>query len=104
MTDTFLRADIFFFITSIAVAIISVVLAVALFQFILILRDVRHVSRRLREEADRIFADVEGVRKFVRKEGKRAVDLKEVMGSVIGTFLSKRKSRRRAAKQQAGEA
>ena len=99
MIDTLLRADIFFFITSVAVVIITVVLAVALFQFIQILRDVRYVSKRLREEADRILTDVEGVRKFVKKEGRRVIDLKELLGGVIGTFLPKRKSRRRAAKQ-----
>ncbi len=99
MIDTLLRADIFFFITSVAVVIITVALAVAFFQFIQILRDVRYVSKRLREEADRILTDVEGVRKFVKKEGRRVIDLKELLGGVIGTFLPKRKSRRRAAKQ-----
>ena len=99
MIDTLLRADIFFFITSVAVVIITVALAVAFFQFIQILRDVRYVSKRLREEADRILTDVEGVRKFVKKEGRQVIDLKELLGGVIGTFLPKRKSRRRAAKQ-----
>ncbi|HCM36699.1 MAG: hypothetical protein A3J30_04705 [Candidatus Wildermuthbacteria bacterium RIFCSPLOWO2_02_FULL_47_9c] len=100
MIDTLVREDIFFFITSVAVVIITVALVAALFQFILILRDVRHVSRCLREEADRILADAEDLRRFVKKEGRRVIDFKDLISGVIGAFLPKRKSRRRAVKPQ----
>ena len=47
--DTLIRADIFFFITSLAVVIITIAVVVALIIAIKILRDIHYVSRRVRE-------------------------------------------------------
>jgi len=89
-----LQADIFFFITSIAVIVVTIALVVALFFLVQILRDVRYVSKRVREESDRVLEDVEHLRSFVVKEGKKAIDIKKLIGEVLNVFLPKRKSRR----------
>src|SRR3989344_5409205 len=94
MIDTLIQADIFFFITAVAVVVITIALLVALAYFIQILRDVRYVTRRIREESDRVLSDVEHLRGFIKKEGEKVLDVKEFLGGVIGTFLSKRKSSR----------
>lgn len=93
--DILTQANIFFFIASIAVVAVAATLVAALLFFMQILRDVRHVSRRVREESDRILSDVEELRTFVKKEGERAVNLKDFMVQVVGALLPKRRSRRK---------
>lgn len=80
--EQILKADIFFFITTIAVVGTSVVLTIAFVYIIQILRDVRYITRRVRKEADGILEDVQDARKFVKKEVKRAADVKDVIGMV----------------------
>ncbi len=92
--DTFIQSDIFFFITTAALVVITITVVIALFFLIQILRDVRHVSRRVREQSDRILSDVEDLRNFIKEEGKKAINIKELVGGVIETFFSKRKPRR----------
>ena len=67
--DTLVHADVFFFITAIAVVIIGFVLAVAGVYIILILRDVRYISGRVREESDRLTEDIHDMRTVLRTEG-----------------------------------
>lgn len=57
-----LKADIFFFITSIAVIVIAVLLVIALIYIIRILRDVKGVSKTAKESADAIGEDIQGAR------------------------------------------
>lgn len=92
--DTLIQADIFFFITSIAIVIVTIAILTALFFAIQILRDVRYTSKRIREEADRIVSDVSGLREFIKKEGKRAINLKELVSGVLHIFKGKRRTRK----------
>ena len=94
--NALVQADIFFFVTTAAIMVLTIVIVIALVFFIQILRDVRHVSKRAREESDRFLTDMEDLRRFLKKEGKRAIDLKGVLESIIGTFFPKRKSPRRS--------
>lgn len=57
-----LKSDIFFFVTTIAVIVIGVLLLIALIYTIKILRDIKHVSRAVKEESDKIIEEVENVR------------------------------------------
>ncbi|MBI2637536.1 MAG: hypothetical protein HYW88_01420 [Candidatus Sungbacteria bacterium] len=73
-----LHADIFFFITGIAVVFIAVVLFIALVYVIRILNDVKsvssdikQVSEKAKEEADRVLDDVATFRGNIKKEGLR---------------------------------
>ena len=94
--NALVQADIFFFVTTAAIMVITIALVIALILFIQILRDVRHVSKRAKEESDRVLSDVADVLRFLKKEGKRAIDVKGVLESIIGTFFSKRKSPKRS--------
>ena len=94
MVSDFVQADIFFFITSIAVVVLTITLVVTLVYVIQILRDVRYVSKKMREESDRIIVDVEQVRRFVVEEGRRAVDFKEVIAGVVGMIMPKKRKPR----------
>lgn len=92
--DTLVQADVFFFITSIAIGLITIAVLMALFLLIQILRDVRYTTKRIREEADRIISDVEGLREFVKKEGKRAFNIKELVSGVFHIFQGKKRVRK----------
>ena len=78
--DTLVQADLFFFITSIAIVVITIAVLMALFYFIQILRDVRYTTKRIREETDRIVSDVD--------------NLKEIVGGVLHIFKGKPRARR----------
>jgi hypothetical protein len=67
--EELVHADIFFFITSIAVVVVAIVLVVAIVYLIQILHDVRHVSRRIRDESEAIWRDIEALRTVVKTEG-----------------------------------
>ena len=65
------HADIFFFITSLAVIIIGVGLTVVIYYSILILRDVRAILQKVRKTSDELAEDFEEVRAEIKKTGMR---------------------------------
>ena len=90
MSDV-VKADIFFFITAVAVVCISVIFAVVLTYLIRILRnikdvseDFRHVSGTVRHESDAIARDINELRGSVKKEGVR---WKNAAGVIRSWFL-----------------
>ena len=64
-----IHADIFFFISTIALVVISVGLIVALFYFIRILRDASFVSKKIKEESTELIADLRRLREGLKEEG-----------------------------------
>lgn len=69
--DTLIHADIFFFVTTIAVVVVAAVFTVALIYLIKILRDVKEVTQKVREEASMIHEDIQNLRAEIKKEGFR---------------------------------
>lgn len=69
--DEIVHADIFFFITSIAVVIIGAGMAVLLALAILIMRDIRAVVQKVRRASDELEQDFEDLRTNVKNEGVR---------------------------------
>ncbi len=65
--DSFVKADIFFFITTIAVVVLVILVSIALVYLIRFLRDMSHVSKRVREEGDEIINDISEFRASVKK-------------------------------------
>ena len=65
------KADIFFFVTAIAVVAVTVVASVIGLYIVRILSDTKHITRNVREESDEILADVGAVRRFTERQGKR---------------------------------
>lgn len=93
--DILFKADIFFFISTMAIAIVVIAIVIALFFLIQILRDVRYTTKRIRDGADNIISDVDDLREFVKREGKRAVDIKEVIDGVLGIFRKKKRPQKK---------
>ncbi|OHA17323.1 MAG: hypothetical protein A3C79_03330 [Candidatus Taylorbacteria bacterium RIFCSPHIGHO2_02_FULL_45_28] len=67
--QTLIHADIFFFITSIAVVLVSIGLIIALIFIIKILNNIHKISDMLRSESGLVVEDVHALRGKIR-EGK----------------------------------
>lgn len=67
--DTLLKADIFFFITSIVVILAGVGLVIVLFYIIRILQNVKDISETIKEESAAVAADISHLRSEI-KAGK----------------------------------
>lgn len=70
--ESFIKADIFFFITSVAVIVLAVLGAVLLGMMIAVLNEVRKIASRTRREVEGLYKDVHAIRAEVR-EGASAV-------------------------------
>ncbi|MDQ3076035.1 MAG: hypothetical protein M3Q34_02810 [bacterium] len=57
--NTLLQADIFFFITSIAVVVLVILVSIALFYLIRILRDVSYITDTVRQGVDNASTHIE---------------------------------------------
>ena len=67
--DTLIHADIFFFVTTIAVVAVGIAFTVALAYSISILKNVRAVSKAVREETNLVREDIQAARENVKREG-----------------------------------
>ena len=80
-----LHADIFFFITAIAVVCVSVGALVVLYYFARILRDISILTHKLRSASDQIEKDVASLRTGILHEGTH---LRKIIGSAIGLAIA----------------
>jgi len=69
--DDILKADIFFFITTIAVIVLSVFLGIAFFYAIRILRDIKHISSMAKKESDVISEELSELRENIKGGGAK---------------------------------
>lgn len=69
--ETIAKADIFFFITSVAVILLALLGAAALVYAIRILRSIRKIADLAQHEAQNLSQDIQDLRDEVKKEGGR---------------------------------
>lgn len=85
--EAVLKADIFFFITAIAVIIVTPLLVMALIYVIRILKRVDEVSEEIKKEALFISADVD---EFRRKIKDKASNISGLLGAITAAgFIRK---------------
>jgi uncharacterized protein YoxC len=84
--DTLIHADIFFFISTIALVIISIGIVISLVYVIRILRNVSEVSDKVKEESTEILSDVKELRGTIKKEGFK---MKHAVKFMKGLFTKK---------------
>ena len=82
--DSLIKADIFFFITTIAIFVLRVLFAVLLFYAISFMRNMQKASEDIKEEIDAILVMVKNTREMVQEKGA-------VLGTLANTFLPKQK-------------
>lgn len=87
--DTFIHADIFFFVTTIAVALFSIALIIVLVFIIKILNNIQKISDTIRNESELLVEDVHELRGKIHRN-------KITAGGIFNFFrdLFARKNRR----------
>lgn len=79
MTEV-LHANIFFFITGVAVIIFTALLCVALFHGIKVLRSLRRIMDRVEEGTETIAEEIQNVRAYLSEDGL----LQRIFSTLIG--------------------
>ncbi len=85
-----LQANIFFFITGIAVILFTLLVCIAVYQVIKILKSVRRIVERVEQGSEMLAEDVENLRSYVM-EGSL---VSQLIGFFMGTGRTGRKKRR----------
>jgi len=88
--DTLVHADIFFFITSIAITVGGILIAIILIYAILIFRDLRSISGQVKRETDLIAMDIDQAREHIKKQG---AELSSIFGILKRIFGIKKRSK-----------
>jgi predicted Holliday junction resolvase-like endonuclease len=70
MTE-FAKMDVFFFVTTIAVIIFTLLVAVAAIYIIKILRDIKYITKKAKSEADIISEELSDLRDNVKTQGAK---------------------------------
>jgi len=68
MTE-FLKQDIFFFVTTIAVIVLSLLMIVVMIYVWKIVSDIKYITKKARREADLIADDIADLRENIRERG-----------------------------------
>ena len=90
--DSLIKSDVFFFITSIAVVLITLLLAALLVYGISILHTVRGISKQVKHEAELITQDIHDARDYARGTGFSLMGVVAMFKSIIARrFGNKRK-------------
>jgi hypothetical protein len=82
--ETLIHADIFFFISTIALVLISIGIIIALVYLIRILRNVSDVSDKVKEESTEILSDIKELRTDIKKEGFRMSYVSRFFAKLFG--------------------
>jgi hypothetical protein len=93
------KSDVFFFITSVAVVVLSIGIAVALVYILRILRDLKELSSKAKDEGSKILDDMRSLREHARGGG---VSLAGVM-SLLGFAKKIRKTTKKMRKNEEDE-
>lgn len=64
-----MKSEVFFFVTTVCIVIISMLVAVAVFYFIKILVDLKQVSKEVKEESHLIIEDAKEMRESFKNNG-----------------------------------
>ncbi len=70
MTE-FAKMDIFFFITSVAVVVLAILLAILVIYIIKISHDIKYITKKAKGEADLIAQDLSDLRENVKDKGAK---------------------------------
>ena len=86
--ESIIKADIFFFITSIAVAVFIIGMIIAMVYVIRILNDMKRISKTMLKESDKFANDIDSIREAVKSEGAKA---KTIANFFLKLFAHRRK-------------
>lgn len=78
MTE-FIKADVFFFVTTVAVVVLTVVAVVFMVYLIGVMRNVRDISELVKAQSNHISDDISELRANIKREGLRFKHLTDFM-------------------------
>lgn len=84
--QTLVHADIFFFISTICLVVLTLIVGAALVFAVAIMRDVRKISARMAKASEDIEKDIELLRSAVRAEGTK---VKGIADLILGFIIRK---------------
>jgi uncharacterized membrane protein len=88
--NSLIHADIFFFVSTIALILISIGIIIIIVYIIKILRTVSEVSDKVKEESTEIIHDIHTLRGDIRREGFQARYIKSFFGRLFGRRAKKK--------------
>lgn len=91
--DTLIHADVFFFVTTIAVVVVGAVAAIALVYLVKILSDIKKITAQVHEEAILFREDLHDLRTNVRHDGfkmRHFIDFMKRLAKRKGASRSKK--------------
>lgn len=86
----FAKMDVFFVVTTIAVIVVSILLAIALYRIVRILRNVEHVSQIVSDEGDLMRDDLAQMRAAIKREGFKLSHLARFARKRAASFMGGR--------------
>lgn len=86
--ESLIHADIFFFISTISLVVISIGISISFFYVIKILRNVRDITDKANRESDELITDLRHLRKALRDEGLKW----RAVADLIRGFFTKKSS------------
>jgi len=92
-----LQANIFFFITSVAVVVLTILLVAVLVYVLMIVRNVKDITDRLKEGSELIASDLAAFRERLYGAGNR---LQGMGAAILGRLFSRSRRARRSAKRE----
>ncbi len=100
LMDTLIHADIFFFVTTIVVIFIGILLVIILAYIATIVADIKKISALVRKESAEIALDIKDIRNEIRDDIMSGASSATKIFSIINTFrkFSGKRKRKNAAK------
>jgi hypothetical protein len=97
--QSFIHADIFFFVTTVVVALVGIGFLVIVLYLIRIVRTVQKIMRAIRDESEAVVADVSELRAHLRKGGSRMLHILQML-RLAGVIEKERKNKKKSAHKE----
>jgi uncharacterized membrane protein len=88
------QSNIFFFVTTVAVILLTVLWVIILIQVIRILKQIDIISKKIQEEGSNIVSDMYALRTGIKEKGKSA--FMTLLGVVAAMSATKKKTRKKS--------
>ncbi len=90
--NDFLKMDIFFFVTTIAVALVTLLVILILIRVFRILGHVEEISKIVSEEGNLVRGDIAELRASIKKEGFKFATAMSSFGTMVQRIFIKRRN------------
>lgn len=98
--DSFIHADIFFFISSVALVIISIGITVLIIYLISIMKNIRDISEKVKGESGELIKDIKDLRITLRQEGIKWRHVADMIRHFFSHKEDKKKGKSGESKKQ----